>query len=297
MASNFNSVRKAFLELDEKHIGYITAEEIAKFLGASQQQRFDFSLLEILIKMRTSNLGHRIFYKDFCAWLGSTVEPTESFYFRHDSVKNPQYELNMQKSRESKASNQLAVRKIMTADFKTVKEKFLARTFQTYKTVKKAFIEWKNNKSHIEEGDFCELMLAWGFTENCVSELFQWLDMDGDGKISFDDLKQTAGVEITPMEQFFFRQDVQGSKNIPCSYHGCWENLLYSKSKSPYCDLHQKIVRKGVLDLFGSLSGQFSPQEWDLFTYELIKSNYIIKIGELLAKIESYKGLKLTQSE
>lgn len=60
----------------------------------------------------------------------------------------------------------------MTADFKTVKEKFLARTFQTYKTVKKAFIEWKNNKSHIEEGDFCELMLAWGFTENCVSELF-----------------------------------------------------------------------------------------------------------------------------
>jgi hypothetical protein len=35
LARNFNSVRKAFLELDEKHVGYITAEEIAKFLGAS----------------------------------------------------------------------------------------------------------------------------------------------------------------------------------------------------------------------------------------------------------------------
>jgi Ca2+-binding EF-hand superfamily protein len=57
LARNFNSVRKAFLELDEKHIGYITAEEIAKFLGASQQSKFDFTLLEILIKMRTLNMG------------------------------------------------------------------------------------------------------------------------------------------------------------------------------------------------------------------------------------------------
>ncbi len=105
LASNFNSVRKAFLELDEKHIGYITAEEIAKFLGASTQKRFDYTLLEILIKMRTTNLGTRVYYKDFCAWLGSTVEPTEGYYFRHDSMKNPQYELNMQKSRESQAPN------------------------------------------------------------------------------------------------------------------------------------------------------------------------------------------------
>lgn len=86
---NFNSVRKAFLELDEKHIGYITAEEIAKFLGASTQKRFDYTLLEILIKMRTANLGTKVFYKDFCAWLGSSVEPTEGYYFRHDSMKNP----------------------------------------------------------------------------------------------------------------------------------------------------------------------------------------------------------------
>lgn len=95
LASNFNSVRKAFLELDDKHIGYITAEEIAKFLGASTQKHFDYTLLEILIKMRTSNLGTRVYYKDFCSWLGSTVEPTEGYYFRHDSMKNPQYELNM----------------------------------------------------------------------------------------------------------------------------------------------------------------------------------------------------------
>lgn len=89
IGNNFNSVRKAWLELDEQHIGYITAEEIAKFLGASSQKKFDYTLLEILIKMRSTNLSTKIYYKDFCAWLGSAIEPTEAFYFRHDSQKNP----------------------------------------------------------------------------------------------------------------------------------------------------------------------------------------------------------------
>ena len=34
LSNNFNSVRKAFLELDEQHTGYITAEQLAKFIGA-----------------------------------------------------------------------------------------------------------------------------------------------------------------------------------------------------------------------------------------------------------------------
>jgi len=42
-----------------------------------------------LIKMRTTNLGTRIYYRDFCSWMGSVIEPTEAFYFRHDSMKNP----------------------------------------------------------------------------------------------------------------------------------------------------------------------------------------------------------------
>ena len=53
LANNYTSVRKAFLELDEKHQGYITAEEVAAFLGASSRKKFDFTLLEILIKMHT----------------------------------------------------------------------------------------------------------------------------------------------------------------------------------------------------------------------------------------------------
>ncbi len=33
-SSGFTSVRRAFLELDQNHKGYITAEEIAFFIGA-----------------------------------------------------------------------------------------------------------------------------------------------------------------------------------------------------------------------------------------------------------------------
>jgi len=33
MQTNFTSVRKAWLELDDSHKGYITVEELAKFIG------------------------------------------------------------------------------------------------------------------------------------------------------------------------------------------------------------------------------------------------------------------------
>jgi len=62
MASNFNSVRKAWLELDEKHQGFVTAEEIASFLGASNRKKFDYTLLEILVKLNSKNVSSKIFY-------------------------------------------------------------------------------------------------------------------------------------------------------------------------------------------------------------------------------------------
>ena len=56
LSSDFTSVRKAFLAIDDNHIGYITSEAIAKYLGASKQKNFDFTLLEILIKLNTKGL-------------------------------------------------------------------------------------------------------------------------------------------------------------------------------------------------------------------------------------------------
>ena len=297
IGNNFNSVRKAWLEIDEKHVGYITAEEIAKFLGASGQKKFDYTLLEILIKMKSTKLNTRIYYKDFCAWLGSCIEPTEAFYFRHDSQKNPQYDLNVKKATEANAPNQLLVSKIITSGLKAIKERFLARTFNQFKSVQKAFIEWRNpGKNHIEFEHFKEMMEAWGFKSDC-RELFDWLDLDKDGVVSFNDLRATAGVEIAPMEQFFFRQDIKSSKNVPCNFTGCWENLLYQNEKSPYCPLHQKVIKNSVIDLFQKIAAKFTSQEWDLFTYDLIKTEYKIKISDLLQKLEDYKQIKLQEQQ
>ena len=54
-------------------------------------------------------------------------------------------------------------------------------------------------KNHIEFDHFKQMMEAWGFQSDC-KELFEWLDFDKDGVISFNDLRETAGVEIAPME-------------------------------------------------------------------------------------------------
>ena len=35
VSSDFNSVRKAFLHIDDNHRGYISAETLAKYMGAS----------------------------------------------------------------------------------------------------------------------------------------------------------------------------------------------------------------------------------------------------------------------
>ena len=93
---NFTSVRKAFLELDKDYDGFVTSEDIAQMFGKSETGRFVFSDLGALIKKKSSDpsKGAKLGFKDFCKWLGSAIQPCEGFYFRHDSVKNPQYEEN-----------------------------------------------------------------------------------------------------------------------------------------------------------------------------------------------------------
>ena len=46
------------------------------------------------------------------------------------------------------------------------------------------------------------MVINWGFdaTEELIQDLFNWLDYDKDNKISFEDLRMTAGKEISPME-------------------------------------------------------------------------------------------------
>ena len=88
----YESVRKAFLALDQDYDGYITVEDILKYFGTDTELNYN-DLKKLMIDKDSKKEG-RIGYSDFSKWLGSAIHMSEGFYFRHDSIKNPFYELN-----------------------------------------------------------------------------------------------------------------------------------------------------------------------------------------------------------
>jgi Ca2+-binding EF-hand superfamily protein len=47
----------------------------------------------------------------------------------------------------------------------------------------------------IQYDEFLDVIRGWGFdaADNLIRQLFDWLDHDGDNRISYEDLRQTAG--------------------------------------------------------------------------------------------------------
>ena len=60
----------------------------------------------------------RLGYMDFSKWLGNAIHMSEGFYFRHDSIKNPQYEqfLEKQTTGGKAEDKQLAIDALMKGD-------------------------------------------------------------------------------------------------------------------------------------------------------------------------------------
>lgn len=83
--------------------------------------------MEILVKMNTKGMKKEISYNDFCTWFGSSIEPTETFYFRHDSKKNPQYEANLQKQLDKNQSSHATVSHMITKG--DMKQRFIQKAF------------------------------------------------------------------------------------------------------------------------------------------------------------------------
>ena len=115
--------------------------------------------------------------------------------------------------------------------------------------------------------------MAFVTSEQEVDQLFDWFDNDRDGKLSYEDLRETIGQDIAPKGIAYFRQNVSQSKSQPCQYPSCWEDTLYN-NKSSYCQLHQKVMKNASIDLFELISEKLQPEEWDLFTSEIINVNY-----------------------
>jgi len=146
LSSNWVSVRKAFLDLDEDYDGFVTAEDFAKLVGGSSgSSKFDFNLLKMLTKMKNSRIEPKINYTEFCKWFGADIEPSESFYFRHDSHKNPQYDKNVQKTQLQYAGGQKKIREIISNS--NLRERFISKLHNQYKNCQKAFMDMNKSKS------------------------------------------------------------------------------------------------------------------------------------------------------
>ena len=88
LTANWQSVWKAFLDLDFDYDGFITAQDIGWLFG-QEGSLVEFSDLQMLIHYKDSKKIGMLSYEDFSKWMGSVIEPCEGFYFRHDSVRNP----------------------------------------------------------------------------------------------------------------------------------------------------------------------------------------------------------------
>jgi hypothetical protein len=83
------------LDLDFDYDGKINVADIVRFFGTDSKE-FNLQDLQKLIREKDSKKRGYINYADFSSWLGGVIHQSEGFYFRHDSVRNPQYEFNLE---------------------------------------------------------------------------------------------------------------------------------------------------------------------------------------------------------
>ena len=242
-ANNWVSVRKAFLDLDTDYDGYVTVEDIMRHF-TTDSSGFEFKDLKKLIHDKDSRRVGRISYADFSKWMGGTIHQSEGFFFRHDSIKNTQFERNLSayNQRQERNRSSIVTKQIGDMDiYQTVLEKI---KFQ-WKTLKKAFIDLNQDKSGaIVKSELRHYLNHWGLTlnEQQFGQLFDRFDSDKDGKISYKDFQLTVGSEIAPAESLYFRQDKpRVPKADSCKHENCWAN---SAGWSEFCQVHVKMFKE-----------------------------------------------------
>jgi len=150
----------------------------------------------------------KIGYKDFSKWLGNSIHMSEGFYFRHDSVKNPQYERFLDTQKETKQDDlEQAQKNLLTGD---IEAKILEKIKFQWKTLRKAFMDLNMGKSGaISKKEFKYYLKFWGLdvTDEVFDQIYKKYDLDGDGAIGYKDFQLSIGMEMFPMEGLYFRQD------------------------------------------------------------------------------------------
>lgn len=180
---------------------------------AGSETNFNFNdLKKILIEKDSARRG-KLGYADFSKWVGNSIHQSEGFYFRHDSVRNPDYEGAKAKRERSfgltglKSSSTPNAKE--TVDVSALEKTIIDKIKFQWKTIRKAFIDLnRGDKSGAISAEELRFYLQqWGLflTDEEFQAIFTKFDEDGDGKISYKDFHTTVGSEIHPGETLYFR--------------------------------------------------------------------------------------------
>ncbi|CDW74423.1 ef-hand calcium-binding domain-containing protein 6 [Stylonychia lemnae] len=246
---NWESVRRAFLDLDYDHDGFITSQDIIRYFGQGSKD-IDFNDLTKLMKDKDSKKKGYLSYADFSSWMGVVIHQSEGFYFRHDSIKNPPFEGHQQVKQEKLKTKS----GILSLDVeKTVIDKI---RFQ-WKTLKKAFIDLNKEKTgSIMPMELKNYLKHWGIylNEEQFKLLFDKFDSDKDGKITYEDFQNTVGNEINPPEHLYFRQDMRRiPRPVACKNEDC---LQPPTAVSEYCQMHIKMMQNKSIKIIQRIRTQ-----------------------------------------
>lgn len=193
-------MRKAFLALDSDYDGYISVEDILKYFANETDLNYN-DLKKLLIDKDTKKEG-RLSYMDFSKWLGNAIHMSEAFYFRHDSIKNPQYERYMNIHDDNKSGDiKKAQKSLISGDIKQIENKIIEKIQFQWKTLRKAFMDLNIEKTgKISKRELKFYLNFWGIeiTEFEFEKIFPKFDLDGDGLISYKDFQISVGSEMFP---------------------------------------------------------------------------------------------------
>lgn len=160
LSSSYDSVRKAFLALDTDHDGFITIEDFMRNFGGDKD--IQFVDLKKLIESKDHFNRGKISYEDFSAWVGNSIHMSEGFYFRHDSTRNPQYEINQKRIEDQRVFQDIVRQELSAID---LKEQVIGKIRMQWKSIRKAFSDMNkdlNASGFISRGELKYYLDHWG---------------------------------------------------------------------------------------------------------------------------------------
>ena len=132
---------------------------------------------------------------------------SEGFYFRHDSVRNVPFEANQ--DRKNKVLDDQIKGDLSSGN---IVDKVIGKIIIQWKTIRKAFSDINKDPGetgYISKNELKFYMDHWGFklTDREFQGVYDAIDYDKDGQISYSDFTKVIGAEIHPGESLYFRQD------------------------------------------------------------------------------------------